>query len=319
MENRSAKMRMALGRGLRKGLSSFFWLLKILLPISLATALLNNSGWLQRLDFLLEPAMAVMSLPPAAALPILIGLTAGIYACLAAMAVLPFSADHMTLIAVFVLIAHNLPQEGLIQAKSGINFVKAVSIRLMAAVLTCLAVAWWLQPAPADAVTALSGGVQESLPFFAFLIKWGLDMIALCLKILAIIFSVMILIELMKAYEVIDVFVKLFEPFLKLMGLQRQAGFLWLTGVLFGLAYGGAIIVEQSRELQLTPEEVEKLQLSIGINHSMIEDPLLFMPLGVSPFWLWAPRLAAAVTAVYLIGFWFKFRGAGERRTAAGH
>jgi hypothetical protein len=92
------------------------------------------------------------------------------------------------------------------------------------------------------------------------------------------------------------------------MGLHQRAGVLWLTGVLFGLAYGGAVIVEESRDLRLSPEEVEKLQLSIGINHSMIEDPLLFLPLGVSPFWLWVPRLAAAVAAVYLIAVWFKFR-----------
>ena len=118
----------------------------------------------------------------------------------------------------------------------------------------------------------------------------------------------MILIELMKAYEVIDVFVKLFEPFLKLMGLQRQAGFLWLTGALFGLAYGGAIIVEQSRELKLSAEEVEKLQLSIGINHAMIEDPLLFMPFVVSPLYVWLPRLAAAIVVVYLVSLWFKFK-----------
>lgn len=71
------------------------------------------------------------------------------------------------------------------------------------------------------------------------------------------------------------------------------------------MAYGGAVIVEESRELRLTPEEVEKLQISIGINHSMIEDPLLFLPLGINPFWLWVPRLVAAVAAVYLISAWF--------------
>lgn len=308
MLNQTEKMQNALTQGVRKGLSSYIWLLKILVPISLATALLENSGWLHRLDFLLEPAMAVMSLPPAAALPILIGLTAGIYACLAAMTALPLSAEHMTLIAVFVLIAHSLPQEGIIQAKSGINFVKATFVRLAAAVVTCMAVAWWLQPATANTAGAVSVGIREAVPLVDFLLKWGSDTLVLCLKIFAILFTVMILIEMMKAYEVIDVFATLFEPFLKLMGLQRQAGFLWLTGALFGLAYGGAIIVEQSRELKLRAEEIEKLQLSIGINHSMIEDPILFMPFVVSPLYVWLPRLAAAIVVVYLVALWFKFK-----------
>ena len=178
MLNQTEKMRNALTQGVRKGLSSYIWLLKILVPISLATAFLENSGWLHRLDFLLEPAMAVMSLPPAAALPILIGLTAGIYACLAATAVLPLSAEHMTLIAVFVLIAHSLPQEGIIQAKSGINFMKATLVRLSAAILTCLAAAWWLQPAPSDTAGSVSAGNREAAPLFVFP-KMGRDMIAL--------------------------------------------------------------------------------------------------------------------------------------------
>jgi hypothetical protein len=307
MSESNDRIRNALAKGLRKGLSGYIWLLKILLPVSLATALIDYSGWLHQLDFLLKPVMEVMSLPPAAALPILIGLTAGIYGCLAAMAVLPLSVEHMTLITVFVLIAHNLPQEGIIQAKSGINFVKATLVRLAAAVLTCLAVAWWLQPAQTDAAAAFAG-LREVPTLAAFLQKWGTDMFRLCIKILVIIFSVMILIELMKAYNVIDVFVKVFEPVLKLMGLHREAGLLWLTGALFGLAYGGAIIVEQSRELKLSAEEVEKLQLSIGINHSMIEDPLLFLPFVVSPLYAWLPRLAAAIVAVYLVSLWFKFK-----------
>ena len=307
MLNPTGKTKGALNRGLRKGLNSYVWLLKILLPVSLATALLDYSGWMHQLDFLLKPAMGAMSLPPTAALPILIGLTAGVYGCLAAMAVLPLSAEHMTLVTVFVLIAHSLPQEGIIQAKSGINFVKTTLVRLAAAVLTCLAVAWWLQPAQTDAA-AVSAGLREVPPLAAFLQKWGLDMLRLCIKIFVIIFSVMILIELMKAYDVIDVCVKIFEPLLKVMGLHREAGLLWLTGALFGLGYGGAVIMEQSRELNLSPEEMEKLQLSIGINHSMIEDPLLFLPFVVSPVYAWLPRLAAAIAVVYLVSLCFKLK-----------
>ena len=129
--------------------------------------------------------------------------------------------------------------------------------------------------------------------------------------------GVMTLIEAMKEFNLIDVFVKLFAPVLRMMGLHRRAGVLWLTGVLFGLAYGGAVIVEESANLGLSPEELEKLQLSIGINHSMIEDPLLFLPLGVNPFWLWVPRLAAAVATVYLISVWFNVKRRFARKTVS--
>ena len=52
----------------------------------------------------------------------------------------------------------------------------------------------------------------------------------------------------------------------------------------------------------MTVEELERLHLSIGINHAMIEDPSLFLPLGIHP--LWIPRLVAAILAVHLLSLW---------------
>jgi spore maturation protein SpmB len=308
--DRESPWRAAVRCGMRKGLSGCFWMLKILVPVSLATALLEYSGWLYEIDPVLAPLMGLIGLPTAAALPIVVGLGAGIYGCIAAMAMLPLSPEQMTIVTVFVLIAHSLPQEALIQAKSGIHFVKSTGIRLLAATLSCLAVAWLLQPAHGEAVAAAIPGA--ALAFGPFLAKWGLDMARLGLKILAIIVGVMVLIELLKAYELVDRVAVFLSPVLRVMGLHRSAGLLWLTGALFGLVYGAAVIVEQSRELNIDRQEIEKLQLSIGINHAMIEDSLLFLPFVVSPLYAWLPRLAAAIAVVYLMTLWFRLRPAAK-------
>jgi hypothetical protein len=216
----------------------------------------------------------------------------------------------MTIVTVFVLIAHSLPQEAIIQAKSGIGFLKSTGVRLTAAFLSCLAVAWILQPAHGEVAAAAI--VCTSLAFGPFLAKWGLDTARLGLRILVIIVGVMVLIELLKAYNLVDRVASLLAPVLRVMGLHRRAGLLWLTGALFGLVYGAAVIVEQSRELKIDREEIEKLQLSIGINHALIEDSLLFLPFVVSPLYAWLPRLAAAIAVVYLMTLWFKLRPAGR-------
>ena len=118
MQNTNNKFRHSLTTGLAKGWSGFVWMLKILVPISLLTSLLAWSGWIYRLDFLLEPVMGVIGLPPVAALPFIAGLLAGPYGAIAAMAPLPLTIDQMTLLAIFLLISHNLIQEGVIQSKS---------------------------------------------------------------------------------------------------------------------------------------------------------------------------------------------------------
>jgi hypothetical protein len=90
------------------------------------------------------------------------------------------------------------------------------------------------------------------------------------------------------------------------MGLEKRVGILWLTAVIFGLSYGAAVIVSETKGSSFNREELENLHLSIGINHSIIEDPGLFMSLGLNPFWLWVPRFLAAIVAVHLFSLWRK-------------
>jgi hypothetical protein len=89
---------------------------------------------------------------------------------------------------------------------------------------------------------------------------------------------------------------------------------LWIAACAFGIAYGAAVIIEEAKEGHLTKEELEKLHLSIGINHSMVEDPALFLPLGIGAFWLWIPRLITAILAVHLFDLWHRIQTKRELR-----
>jgi spore maturation protein SpmB len=119
--------------------------------------------------------------------------------------------------------------------------------------------------------------------------------------------TLLTLLEILKARGWITNIVNLFSPFLKIMGLDKKLGFLWMTAIVFGLSYGGAVIVEETKDGGLSKEDLEMLHLSIGINHSMVEDPALFMSLGLSAFWLYVPRLIMAIVTVRLLRLWFRF------------
>jgi hypothetical protein len=289
--------------GVKKGWRGFLWMIKIVLPVSLVTTLLDWSGWLHQADFLIAPVMKFLSLPAAAALPLLIGMAANIYGGIAAMVVLPLNEGQMTLIGIFLLMAHNLIQEGIVQGKSGINPWKATLFRIIMATVTVMIVAHWLVPGTiADAPAAATLTVRPA--FDALLWKWlGLTFF-LCLKIFFIIMCLMTLLEVMKFLDWIGSIVKFFAPLLKFMGLGEKVGLLWVTAIIFGLAYGGAVIVEEARAGHVSPEDLEMLHLSIGINHSMVEDPPLFISLGLNACWLYIPRLVVAVITLHLIRLW---------------
>ncbi|MBW2558655.1 MAG: iron transporter [Deltaproteobacteria bacterium] len=302
------KLREGLAGGISKGWKGFVWMMKIILPVSFLTALLAWSGWMEQIDFVIQPAMRFLSLPGLAALPLLMGALTGIYGGIASMAVLPLNAGQMTLIAVFLLIAHNLIQEGIIQGKSGMGILKATLLRLVFAVITVLIIAPFINTAGQDA----GGGMtvmHSSQTFMEMFGQWSLVMWKLAVKIFFIIMFVLTMVEILKGFGWIDHIVRFISPVLKIMGLSRRVGILWITAIMFGLAYGGAVIVEEAKRGNLTDEELERLHLSIGINHSMIEDPALFLPFGIGMFWLWVPRLVMAIVAVRLLALWRGFAG----------
>jgi hypothetical protein len=215
----------------------------------------------------------------------------------------------MTLIAVFLLIAHSLIQEGMVQRQSGCPVWMATAVRLVAAVLTVFVLGWVIGPETAQKA---AGGPSASarMMFWPAMQEWAAAMAWLSLKIFLIITALMIFMEVLKQYHLIDKVVRIIEPFLGVLGLDRKVGMLWMTAAVFGVTYGGAVIVEKTRERRISPEQLKTLHISIGINHAVVEDPSLFLPLGIHPFWLWIPRLVTALlfTHGYRLWLWLKKR-----------
>jgi hypothetical protein len=307
MVSHQDKFRYGLRTGINKGWHGFLWMLKIIVPISFLAVLVEYSGWMYKMDFLLAPAMNLLSLPPAAALPLIVGMLTGIYGGIAAMMVFPLTNNEMTLIAIFLLISHNLIQEGIIQGKSGLNPFKATLFRLTASSVTVMTVAKFLGLEPAG-ILGKSASAAGHAPLLMMVKSWFADTLFISAKIFVIIMVIMILLEMMKVFNMIHHIVRILRPILKTMGLNQAVGLLWLTAVVFGIAYGGALIVEETKQGHIKKEALEKLHLSIGINHSMVEDPALFLSLGLSAFWLWIPRFILAIIAVRLLDMYYKIR-----------
>ncbi len=296
MHSRRQTLKTASLAGVKAGWSSFVWMSEIVIPVSLAVTLLHWTGWLARLDIVLAPLMNALNLPPAAVLPIISGVLLNIYAVIAVLAVLPFTIAQMTLIAIFTLIAHNLIMEGIVQHRSGINVFKATLIRMAIAILTVFIVSRFFGDTSQSVVTP--GTVTAQVPILQALETWGMDTLILLAKIFGIIMLIMIGLEISRSMGWIDRMLRAFRVVMRVFGLSSRTAMMFVAGIVFGLLYGGAVIVEESRKGTLTKEEVERLHISLGINHAMIEDPLLFAMLGVNLFWLWIPRLTVAILTV---------------------
>jgi hypothetical protein len=187
---------------------------------------------------------------------------------------------------------HNIITEGIIQHNSGINGVKITVIRVAAGLATVFVVSLFF----ADTSRPVSGvQVAAQQAFWPAMLAWAIDAGKMLLKIFGIIMAIMIVLETLTVLKWDAYLFRFFRPFMKVLGLSDRTVMLWVTAVLFGLMYGSAVILEKSRQEGLTRSELERLHLSIALNHSMVEDPALLMALGIGPFWLYVPKLLAAI------------------------
>lgn len=121
-----------LRRGLRAGFVTFWDLLKMMVPAYFVALLLERLGVIAVLARLAAPVMDLLGLPGEAAVPLVVGYVLNIYAAVGAMEALSLSTQQITVLAVAVLIGHNLLVEGVVLQRAGMNGVAFGVLRIVA-------------------------------------------------------------------------------------------------------------------------------------------------------------------------------------------
>jgi hypothetical protein len=96
-----------------------------------------------------------------------------------------------------------------------------------------------------------------------------------------------------------EIISKTFAPMMKIFGLSKDSSFLWFVAQITGLTYGSAIMIEQTENNEISRKDSDLLNHHIAINHSLLEDTLLFVAIGVPVFWITIPRILLAMVAVW--------------------
>jgi hypothetical protein len=86
---------------------------------------------------------------------------------------------------------------------------------------------------------------------------------------------------------------------MRVLGLSRETAFLWLVAQILGLAYGSAVLIEAVERNEISAVDADRLNHHIAINHSLLEDTLLFVAIGVPAAWITFPRIVLAMAVVW--------------------
>lgn len=290
-----------------KSARTTLWLLRIILPISLLVRLLDYFGTLAWLAGFLDPLFVNMGLPGSTAIVFITSIFLPLYAPLAIITSLPITLRELTILALMCQISHNLPVESAIQAKTGTSFWSMTLLRITMSIVVGVLLNLIL-PAEMGLPLFARGSVTAVTSIGALLILWLKGSLQIALLILVIVFLLNLLYSMLEAYRLIPGLSRAIEPLLAFFGLPRSTAFLWLIGYIVGLAYGGALMIDQMKEGRVTRSEASLLNHHLAVSHSVLEDNLLFVALGVSLWWILAVRFTIAFAVVWLRRFWLNLR-----------
>ncbi len=275
------------------------WLLAITLPVSLATWLLKMSGALDSLADIAAPLFALVGLPGEAALVFVTAALVNLYSAIAVLETLNLESRAVTIVALMCLIAHNLPVETSIQRRVGSRFGRLLLLRLGMSFLAA-ALLHALLPAVAESgLPARAAAPLEHSGWWSEGTAWFFSAVRLSATIIILVLLLMILQRVLEEFGLSAWLSRWLRAPLRVLGIPGEAAFLWIVANTLGLAYGAGVMIDHVDRGLLDRRQVDLLNYHIAISHSLLEDTLLFVAIGVPLFWITVPRLLLAALAVW--------------------
>ena len=260
-----------------------YWaLLKVMVPAIVLVKILDSLGASSYLSIALSPLMEFVGLPAEFgivwATSILVNLYTGMAIYFSLTLSDSISVAQITILASMMLVAHGLPVESAISKSVGLSWIYTIALRLLGAlalgfILHVLFNTFSLLQEPSQ---LLWKPEQQDDSILAWCV------IQLKTLILALVIIVMLIIS-MRLLEVmgIEKFIHyLLNPFLKLIGIGKEAANITVIGVTLGLSFGGGLLIEQAKDGEVSKRNVFLSMSFLCLCHSLIEDTLLMVLLG---------------------------------------
>jgi len=282
-----------------KSLKTIWWLLKIILPISLTVSILQYLGVIAYIAGYLTPVFSVIGLPGESAIVFISSIFLTLYAPIAILTSLALDMREITILALMCLISHNLFVETAVQKKTGSSAIIMFTLRIVTSFVSAFILNLLL---PKEIGPNIK--IEKAIEFasiFEMLLYWVKGAGYLILKISIIVTGLMILQNILKDFKILDNIARIFSPIMKIMGLSPDSSFLWFIAQIVGLTYGSIVMIDAVNNQDISPKNADLLNYHIAINHSMLEDTLLFVAIGVPAAWIMTPRIILAVLIVWFV------------------
>ncbi|TAN10376.1 MAG: hypothetical protein EPN34_10680 [Burkholderiaceae bacterium] len=273
----------------RRATRMFLTVAAIMLPVMILVYAGERLGLVALAGRGLAPAMAFMGLPAEAgiawATTILTNIYGGIAVIVAFSGDVPLTVAQMSALGSMMLFAHNLPTEQAVVRRAGASALFTGGLRLLVGAAYGAAVAWachlggWLQQPVSLAWLRGGGEAGSGVPD---LLPWLVSTARSFLLIWLIISVLVVVLDALERVGFTRRVTRVLAPILRLTGVEERAAPLATVGMLMGLAYGGALIIEASTRERYGRRSLLLALCWLSLYHALLEDTLLIAALGAN-------------------------------------
>ena len=281
---------------LPKTLKTCLWLVRITVLVTLGVLFLEYFNILPYISEFLSPVFNLMGLPGEAALAYVSGYFVNVYSAIAVMATLNLDIRTVTILAAMILAAHNMITETAVQKKTGSSAVRMVLVRTISSLIIGYTLNLII---PGGGKMAVIEATATDLTLIEMLEGGVFKTLKLVVRLGVVVFTVSIIQRLLAEFGVIRWLSKFMRPVMAFFGLPAKTAFLWIVANTLGLAYGAAVMIDETESGKITKKDVDLLNHHISISHSNLEDVFLVASVGASIPWLLASRWTLSFLLVW--------------------
>lgn len=281
----------------RPAFRTTLWLLRIMLPITLFVSILQYYGVISWAAQYLNPLFMYLGLPGSSSIVFLTAASLTTYAGIAVMLTMDLTMREATILAVMALLCHALPMESAVMRKVGSNALTMSVLRIAAALAAAVYLNIVLPDMEGHLLRMSSSESASSL--LAILEEWFFSSLRISAVLLSLIYFLMVLQRILDKYGIMRMLERPLRPLMLFFGLPENAAYLWIVGNVLGISYGSAVMIDLEEAGKITPEQANEANYHLAMNHSMLEDTLVFAAIGVSAVWVLSTRILFAFIVVW--------------------
>lgn len=293
-----------LKKGFIAGLKTTWSLGKIIFPITLLVTMLQFTPVLPFIIDLVAPLMGLFGLSGDAAIPLVLGNALNLYAGIAGILSLELTVKEVFILAVMLSFSHNIFIETGVALKVGVKLWVVLTVRFGLAAVSAILINLFWKGGGETAQYGFAPPLAAAPEGWSNIFLLGLEKASFgVLQLALIVIPLMIVIQILKDKHYLQRISEGMGPLTRLLGVQKNASVTLASGLVFGLAMGAGVMIQAVQEDGVSRKDATLVFIFLVACHAIVEDTLIFIPLGI-PIWpLLAIRVATALILTIFISY----------------